>query len=62
LSPFLYKKHVTAPANVRRILEMDRLRKVSSGNWIGDINKAIGEPVQYFRTQVITGFKEDPRH
>lgn len=57
-----YRTLVVAPVNTQYMMEMDWLHKMSSANWVGDVQKDIEELGRYFHHQVVTAFKEDPNH
>ncbi len=56
-----YHELVVAPVNTQYMQEMDWLHQLSSANYISDVKADIEELAQYFRSQVIKQFREDPR-
>lgn len=57
-----YRELVVAPVNTQYMMEMDWLHKMSSASWAGDVKKDIAELARYFHHQVVTKFKQDPKH
>lgn len=57
-----YKELVIPPVNIQYMLEMDWLHQLSSANLLGGIKQDIEELAVYFHDQVVTEFKEDPKH
>lgn len=57
-----YRNLVVAPVNTQYMLELDWMHKLSSANVLGDVKKDTAELAQYFHTQVLNQFKQDPGH
>ncbi len=57
-----YRELVVAPVNTEYMLKMDWLHDMSSASWFGDVKKDIAELARYFHHQVVTDFKNDPKH
>ncbi|MGZ8136323.1 MAG: DUF3313 family protein [Methylococcaceae bacterium] len=57
-----YTGLVVAPVNTQYMQEMDWMHKLSSANYLTDIQKDIEELALYFHDQVVKDFKEDPNH
>ncbi|MGH8550847.1 MAG: DUF3313 family protein [Methylococcales bacterium] len=57
-----YRELVVAPVNTRHILKMDWMHRLSSANWVSDVQADIKELAQYFHDQVVKEFKKDSRH
>ncbi|MGQ0594108.1 MAG: DUF3313 family protein [Gammaproteobacteria bacterium] len=57
-----YRELIVAPVNTQHMLKMDWLHKMSSAEWLGNVNADIKELAQYFRDQVVKDFQQDPHH
>lgn len=57
-----YRELIVAPVNTQYMLEMNWLHSMSSAAWVSDVKADIVELGQYFHNQVVTAFKEDPKH
>ncbi|MEI7869963.1 MAG: DUF3313 family protein [Candidatus Methylumidiphilus sp.] len=57
-----YRELMVAPVNTEYMLKMDWLHDMSSATWFGDVKKDIAELARYFHHQVVTDFKNDPKH
>ncbi|QPK63566.1 DUF3313 family protein [Methylomonas sp. LL1] len=57
-----YRELIVAPVNTSYMQQMDWLHSISSANILGDVKKDTEELAQYFRSQIIKKFREDPNH
>ena len=57
-----YHELVVAPVNTQYMQQMGWLHRVSSANWLRNVEKDIEELALYFHDQVVKDFKADPNH
>jgi hypothetical protein len=57
-----YKELVVAPVNTQYMQQMSWLHRLSSANWLRDVERDIAELALYFHDQVVKDFRTDPNH
>ena len=57
-----YKQLVVAPVNTQYMQQMSWLHRLSSANWLRDVERDIAELALYFHDQVVKDFRTDPNH
>ena len=57
-----YHELVVTPVNTQYMQQMGWLHRVSSANWLRNVEKDIEELALYFHDRVVKDFKTDPKH
>jgi hypothetical protein len=57
-----YKQLVVAPVNTQYMQQMSWLHRLSSANWLRNVERDIAELALYFHNQVVKDFQADPNH
>ena len=57
-----FKELVVAPVNTEYMQQMGWLHRLSSANWLRNVEVDIAELALYFHNQVVKAFEDDPNH
>jgi hypothetical protein len=57
-----YKQLVVAPVNTQYMQQMSWLHRLSSANWLRNVERDIAELALYFHNQAVKNFQTDPNH